>query len=154
MVAPGGSFDLFDTGVVRPDLSGGGAGDDAGFNLFPSPPQRESLFVSGRPAASTRTFSSSFAAAASTGELVRSSIRSCSLIFFTSCSLPVAASALRPFPGGGLAHGPEAAFVDAEHSRAELVQLGQGQDAGFVQRGTDHPPGRGEHRGGLGHHPS
>lgn len=85
----------FDPGVVRLDFSGGGAGDDEDFNRIPPPAHSAvELFVSGRPAASTRSLRLSFAAAASIRELVRSRMRNCSLTFYTACSLPVASSAL------------------------------------------------------------
>ena len=66
---------------------------------------------------------------------------------------------LVPDPRAGLrvteiSHGPEPVFIDAEHARAELIHVGQGEEAGFVQRGTDHPPGHRERRGGFGHGPA
>ena len=89
VLAAGGVFDVLDAGVVGLDLARGGAGDDEDFDLVPPPADSAVELVSSvRPAASTRSLSSSFAAFASARELVRSRSLSCYLTFHTAWSLP------------------------------------------------------------------
>src|SRR5687768_11598048 len=63
-----------------------------------------------------------------------------------------------PDPRAGLRvteepHGPEPVLIYAQHPRAGFIHVGQRQNAGLVQRGTDRPPRHPERRGGLGHGP-
>jgi hypothetical protein len=83
----GGAFDVLDAGVVGLDLVRGSAGDNEDFDLVP--PSADSaieLVLLRPPGMLTSALSSSFVAAASARELVRSSALSCSLTFHTAWS--------------------------------------------------------------------
>jgi hypothetical protein len=85
-----GAFDVLDSGVVRLDPAGGGAGKDEDLDLCPPSAQGAVELVRIRLAGGlSQGLEFVFRAVASARDPVRSRTRSCSLTFHAACS-PVA----------------------------------------------------------------